>query len=306
MSVRVYGSDSVEKETFLYAVKGEESLYLDKYDIKAEGAEHKPCVIFMFGGGFVAGERDKESYIPYFHFLAESGYTVVSIDYRLGMKPVLENNDMSLRTFVKTFVNSIYMAAEDLFDATAFVYEKAGEWKIDRNMIIANGSSAGAISVLQGEYLIANHSELTAKLPAGFNYAGVISFAGAIFENARDIRFASAPCPVMMIHGDTDSNVPYDKLTKLGIGFYGSKHIAKKLDDMETPYWFTTYDNFDHTVAVRPMDNNRGDIILFLDQLVKQRKQFTVNNTVSEIGVPVKKKKFKLRDFINANFSGDE
>lgn len=303
LSVSVYGSDNVVRETRLFSVQGNDSLFMDKYSLG--GADVQPCVIFMFGGGFVTGKRDDSRYIPYFNFLLENGYKVISIDYRLGMKAVLENKDMSGRDFIKTFVGSIYMAVEDLFDATSAVCEKAGEWGIDRDMIIACGSSAGAISVLQGEYVIANNREAAAKLPAGFNYAGIISFAGAVFENARDINFASKPCPVLMYHGDADKNVPYDKLKKLGIGFYGSKHIAKKLDAIKSPYWFTTYENYDHVIALRPMDNNREDILLFLDQLVKDKKPLMINNNVYNTEVPVKKKKFKLMDFVRANFSGD-
>lgn len=301
-TMRSFAGDNIIKETYLYSVQNGDSLFLDKYSSVEKSVEAEPCVIFMFGGGFVSGVRDHEDYIPYFRFLVESGYKVVSIDYRLGMRPVLENPDMSARVFIGTFINAIYMATEDLFDATSFVYENAGEWGIDRKMIIANGSSAGAVSVLQGAYLISNGKELGAKLPAGFNYAGVISFAGAIFEHARDINFVSLPCPILMYHGDADSNVPYDKLTKLGLGFFGSKYIAKKLDAVKSPYWLTTYENFDHTIAIDPMDNNRQEILLFLDHLVKQQKPLAINNTVKEIGIPVKKKKFKLMDYVKANF----
>lgn len=297
------GGDKFSKKTYLYSVKDSDSLYLDKYSFADDTEDDKPCVIFMFGGGFITGVRDKESYIPYFRFLAENGYAVVSIDYRLGLKPVLENKDMSARDFIRTFVNAIYIAVEDLFDATAFTLGKADEWGIDPGMIIANGSSAGAISVLQGEYSITNRKEVASKLPEGFNYAGVISFAGAIFENARDINFGSAPCPILMFHGDADSNVPYDKLKKLGIGFYGSKHIAKKLDAMRSPYWFYSEENADHIVAVRPMDGNREEILFFLDKLVKGKEKTMINTNVNPIDSPVLKKKFKIMDFVKANFS---
>ena len=78
---------TVTKETYLYSVKGTDSLWLDKYDTpEIEGP--KPCVIYIFGGAFVQGERDDQRFVPFFDWLVTEGYCVVSIDYRLGLKPL--------------------------------------------------------------------------------------------------------------------------------------------------------------------------------------------------------------------------
>ena len=76
-----------DKKSYLYAVKGTDSLYLDHYVSSVSGK--RPCMIFMFGGGFVRGTRDTEGYIPYFHYLNDKGIDVVSIDYRLGLKSLM-------------------------------------------------------------------------------------------------------------------------------------------------------------------------------------------------------------------------
>lgn len=55
---------------------------------------------------------------------------------------------------------TISMAVEDLYDATAFIVDKADEWGIDSSQIVACGSSAGAITVLHGEYALCNASPL--------------------------------------------------------------------------------------------------------------------------------------------------
>ena len=47
-----------ERKTYLYAVKGADSLYLDHYSANVEG--YRPCVIYIFGGGFVNGVRYQE------------------------------------------------------------------------------------------------------------------------------------------------------------------------------------------------------------------------------------------------------
>lgn len=155
-TVTLLSGQAVRKETYLYAVKDTDSLYLDRY--RAVNAAGSPCVIFMFGGGFFTGSRDGKGYIPYFEFLAENGYTVVSIDYRLGFKSLAERGATTqersggkirqAKAFMALFLDVVNMAVEDLFDATAFVLDHAGDWGVDPGRIIANGSSAGAISVL--------------------------------------------------------------------------------------------------------------------------------------------------------------
>ncbi len=43
------------KQTLLYAVKDADSLFLDHYVADVEG--QRPCMIFVFGGGFAVHER---------------------------------------------------------------------------------------------------------------------------------------------------------------------------------------------------------------------------------------------------------
>ena len=50
---------AITKQTHLYAVKGTDSLYLDHYAAPVEGK--RPCVMLVFGGGFVGGARDHDT-----------------------------------------------------------------------------------------------------------------------------------------------------------------------------------------------------------------------------------------------------
>ena len=51
----------IAKYTDLYAVKGTDSLFLDRYTaVSVEQDDARPCLVFVFGGGFIAGERDAE------------------------------------------------------------------------------------------------------------------------------------------------------------------------------------------------------------------------------------------------------
>lgn len=301
VSIGIFANDGINKQTFTYSVKDNNTLQLDKYSLTNEtttGA--KPCIIFMFGGGFVNGKRDDNSYVEYFKKLVNKGYVVVSIDYRLGMKNT--GSQMDQMRFVVTLNNSISMAVEDLFDATAFVIKNAEEWNIDKNAIIANGSSAGAISVLQGVYNISNKTKLTQALPDNFNYAGVIAFAGAIFSMDGDLKWENPPAPIQMFHGDADSNVPYDKIEIFKFGFYGSKHIAEQFEGLNYPYYFYKVENAAHEIAGNPMTQCLDEIYSFIDKFALNKMQLMVNTGVKQIGKPEMKKDFQLEDYIKANF----
>lgn len=290
------------KKSYLYAVKGNDSLYLDHYVSPIEG--ERPCMMFVFGGGFVAGERDSEGYLPYFQFLNKVGYDVVSIDYRLGLKPLTTMQQLpSIRETIGMLNNAIKMAVEDLFSATLFVLENAEQWQINPNMIVTSGSSAGAITVLQAENAICNRTPSASVLPQGFNYAGVVSYAGAIFSVNGKPEWANQPCPIMFFHGSADAQVPYEKATMLGIGFYGPKYLVKEFEKSEWPHWFYDIEYHTHSIAYLPMINNHAEITTFLNDFVAKKRPLSLTTTVRDGELPKRETKFKVADYINANFS---
>lgn len=289
------------RQTFCYAVKGADSLYLDRYEVPATGVP-RPCMIFVFGGGFVGGTRDDARYLPYFDYLAEKGFVVVSIDYRLGLRELAVSGDFSPENVVATFARTIAMATEDLYDATAYVVEHAAEWNVDPACIVACGSSAGAITVLHGELGLCNRIDAAMRLPASFDYAGVISFAGAIYAPGEELHWNRKPAPIQLFHGDADANVPYGVVREQGLGFFGSQYIAAQLTAMGAPHYFYSAADADHRMALDPMDENRFEIDAFLQQLIFAREPLIVNTRVSRIGAPVLPKQFSIADYIQSNF----
>lgn len=290
----------VVKETCLYAVKGADSLFLDKY-VNAGIEKPEACVFFLFGGGFVNGQRDGDVYRNYFHTLAEAGYLVVSIDYRLGLKNVGKEAVASPEQFIALLKNAIDMAVEDLYDATSFVLSRA-DWGVDPSRMIISGSSAGAVAVLQAEYEIVRKSVLAQRLPEGFNYAGVMAFAGAILSLDGELSFNEHTCPLMLFHGNGDSNVPYDKLEMGLVGFYGSKHIADRMKVAERPYYFYNVNNAAHEIANTPMRENTDEMLIFLDKWVLREQPLFFESVVEKIGAPELKKDFGINDYMRANF----
>lgn len=290
------GSNSVvEKQSYIYSIKGVDTLRLDRYN-NPDISGGKPCLIYVFGGGFKGGNRSASEYNKLFNFLLDKGYQVISIDYRLGLKNVKE-----AAAYPAALPKSINLAVEDLYDATNFILDNAKEWGVDTNMLIPCGSSAGAITVLHAEYAITNKEELSKKLPDGFNYAGIISLAGAIFSHSGDLQWNVPPCPILLFHGDADRNVPFDKIEAMNMGFYGSKHISKQLSALKSPHFFYEVANAAHEISSTPIQDNLNEINSFLEQLVRDQKQLIIHTQVEQIGKPELDKDFELMDYINTN-----
>jgi acetyl esterase/lipase len=195
--------------TYMFERRDTCDLFLDVYN-PAKGSQtmlmdkEKPTIIFMFGGGFIAGERNNKSYSKWFNEMKNDGYRIVSIDYRLGLKGSKKVGIAQVNVLDK----AIHMAVEDLFSATNFMIENAESLGINPENIVISGSSAGAITVMQAEYEVCNKTSWAEVLPEGFNYTGVMSFAGAILSREGKVDYRNRPCPTLMLHGTADGLVP--------------------------------------------------------------------------------------------------
>ena len=200
------------------------------------------------------------------------------------------------------FRRLINIAVEDLFSATLYVIDNAERWQIDTDNIVTSGSSAGAITVLQAEQNICNRTARAAVLPAGFNYAGVISFAGAIFSTNGNPEWNNQPAPIMMFHGSADRQVPYEKATMLRVGFYGSKFLSDEFTKQGWPHWFYSINYDSHNVAGTPMFDNLNEIATFLKEFALARRSLTIKTDETDGELPKCKTKFKIMDYIEANY----
>lgn len=236
--------------TYLYHRQDTCDLFMDVYE-PADGSEEtymgmkKPAVIFMFGGGFIRGTRDDESYNSWFRMMTENGYRVISIDYRLGLKGSSKVGIAQVNVLDK----AIHMAVEDLFAATNFIIENADQLEVDPSNIVICGSSAGAISVMQAEYEIANRTEWASVLPAGFNYAGVMSFSGAILSRKGKVKYETEPCPTLMLHGTADKLVPYKQIAFFNLGFFGGGKLVERFAKFDYNYNMYHFVDYGHEIA---------------------------------------------------------
>lgn len=296
----------VMKETGIFSVKGDDTLRYDRYYSPgcmqcADTLSASPVVMFAFGGGFKGGDRASGKYLEYFEFLAREGYNVVSVDYRTMLAKADTSALASPMDFVAVLQGAVDTAVADLYDATTYVLERQKNWNIDPKLVIISGSSAGAITVLQAEYYLCNSALLASRLPEGFRYAGVLSFAGAI-SSADSLHWDTLPCPIMLFHGDADRVVPFRSayIPRLG-GLWGSSAIADCLDAAETSYSFFTIVDAGHEIATLPMTRNLYDIAGFLSSQVLGARKLAVRTVESVPGAPHAEKDFTITDYLNSN-----
>ena len=216
--------------TYCFVQRDTCSLYLDVYaptpgSQTTIGDKAKPTVLFVFGGGFFEGERNNRGHQYWFKMLVDAGYSVVAIDYRLGLKG-FRGAGLN-KAFINATHNAIDMAVDDLYAATLWLLEHGSEVGVDARNIVVSGSSAGAITVMQAEYELANRTERCALLPADFNYTGVMSFSGALYSLKGSPKYENEPCPTLLFHGTDDKIVPYKQLRLGRLFFGGAKPISK-------------------------------------------------------------------------------
>lgn len=236
--------------TYLFAQRDTCDLYLDLYR-PTKGSEtsihgmKKPAIIFMFGGGFTSGVRNNPRYQIWFKQMNDLGYSVISIDYRLGLK----GTDKVGVAQVNVLDKAIHMAVEDLFSATSFIIDNAEQLGVEADNLVLSGSSAGAISVMQAEYELANRTSWAQVLPENFRYAGVMSFAGAILSREGKLDYKREPAPTLILHGTADKVVPYKQIKLFNLGFFGGAKICKRFEKFGYNYNMYHFLDKGHIIA---------------------------------------------------------
>ena len=273
--------------TCLFAHRDTCDLYLDIYNPAPGSATSidgvaKPSILFVFGGGFVMGERNNESYLPWYKMLTDDGYRVIAVDYRLGLKGVKKMGVAQ----VKQLDKAIHMAVEDVFSAVAFLDQNSGRFGIQMDNIVLSGSSAGAITALQADWESANRTEWARELPEGFRFAGVMSFSGAIYSDKGVPKYSSAPAPTLLLHGTDDQLVPYTRIKFLNLIFAGSDVLAKSFRENGYNYNILRFKDRGHEIA-NNMVISYLDEIKFLETNVMKKERRIVDSMIDDPSIPV-------------------
>ena len=243
-------SATAQTKTTYPFVERDSTLYLDVHQPTVARADHA-AVLSVFGGGFITGRRDDNYQSGLADSLVNRGFTVICIDYRLGLKDsVMVATHQRLLQLDDLFQYCIDIATEDCAAAVAWVCEHADEIGIDPAKLVLTGSSAGAITVLQLDYCRANGLPLASALPKDWKPAAVIPYAGGIMCRKRDLHYDTDPAPTLLMHGTKDRIVAYKGF---GVPFhaklFGSKTIDKKMNGQDIPHWFIRFEGIGHEVA---------------------------------------------------------
>lgn len=264
------------QETYRFAGRDTCALYLDIYrpapgsQTTLDGIE-KPAILYVFGGGFITGQRNDPYILPWVKLLQEDGYSVVTIDYRLGMKgyPVKKGLSGAYKASDR-FLLAQTVGVEDVFDAISYLRERRDSLGIDPDNLVISGSSAGAIISLAAMHAVSNGQ--AQGQPRDFRFKGVISFAGAIISTSGAPTFRNPPCPVLLFHGTADQAVAYDHFGAFGRGIWGSSYLASYFKKRGWNYNIWRFDGFTHGVAA------------YMKELWTIEKDFLENDVVRGIG----------------------
>lgn len=194
-------------------------LKMDLY-FPVQPADPAPAVMFVHGGGWVAGTKTGTPGMSYFVELARRGYLVASIDYRLAPTYTFPANIIDVKCAVRS------------------LRANAAQWNIDPDRIGAWGASAGGhlVALLGtsdtsagwdvGEYLDQSSrvnvvvdmygiSDLTTEYVVG-NVRGLDRMVFGAKSQADPILRTASPTtyitaddpPFLILHGDFDETVP--------------------------------------------------------------------------------------------------
>lgn len=218
------GIQNVEYKTIPYKIIPEKELTFDYY---SAGTETKaPCIIVIHGGSWAAG--DSKQLPDLNHYLANKGYNVAAINYRLA--PQYQ-----------------YPApVEDTRDAINYLASHAEELNIDTSNFILLGRSAGGQIALMTGYTLNNKNikgVISFYAPADMEWGAKIKtnhwvlntdkvlgdyVGGSVYDFPDKYKACSAPQfvsettpPTLTIHGKIDAMVAFEH----------SIRLQKKLND---------------------------------------------------------------------------
>lgn len=264
-----------DRTTVEFVVRDSKPILMDIYQMDTTPAADgkRPVFIYSFGGAWMMGSRIDSLCNPLYDHLCEKGWVCVAIDYRLGSargrdgKPLITPPEG-----YNAFQYSIDIGVEDIYAAASWLVKHADEYNIDPEKIVISGSSAGAVNSMNAEYYISTGNKIaTDNLPEGFNFAGVIPMAGAVYltgENDTELRWGKKPCPMCFFHGSADPTVTFDIERGAARHGFGPNYVAKQLYAMDVPYMLNEYHDGDHVNALLALKWFWNEIDSFLDRIV--------------------------------------
>ena len=262
----------VKIDSVVYLTHDGKQLYMDVYQPTGDTAVKRPLVILAHGGSFMHGDRHSDCLPALCRELAQRGYVVASIDYRLTNLLGMASRRNAYGSMMKAVADGRNCVRWFINDAA-----KSNTYHINAGRIFFGGSSAGAILAEQLGFIdsaaecssvlcrmVSRYLPDTGALPP-HSIRGIISLAGAVLDT--NIIGPGQP-PLLHIQGDADRVVPFAyKRPIYGLapfklaGLAGSRrrYVSQKLD-----YTEYVFKKMGHT----PWDNDNKTLAIVIEQMV--------------------------------------
>jgi hypothetical protein len=150
-------------------------LLCDIFEPTGDTCSSRPCIVCVFGGGFVSGNRggnggdgDAQTYANY-------GYVAVAIDYRIWGA----ENDANHKIWPAGFV----VTAQDVRACVRFMRANASKYRIDTSRVAVSGCSSGAFIALNVAFM-----DKPSKIPSIVDtnkYGGIEGKSGTPGVNSK-------------------------------------------------------------------------------------------------------------------------
>jgi len=193
-----------------------QDLLLDVYTpASVESNQKFPLVLFVHGGGFEGGDKAQAG--GYLKTFVNSGYVGVSINYRLGW-----TNESTCSGDTTECKEAIYRSIQDMKAALRYVVAHAEEYHIDTGYLFLSGSSAGAVTVLNSEFLtqaqlntiilgvetkLGGIDNADNSLTDTYTIKGITAVSGCVGDS--EVITNSNAIPLILFHGGQDEVIPY-------------------------------------------------------------------------------------------------
>lgn len=195
-----------------------ESLYLDLYFPPGfTNTQKYPLAMLIHGGSYLTGDKAemKNDCIV----LADSGFVVASINYRMGWDDGIGQCDGDMESKNE----AAYRAMQDSNAAFRFLAARADKFGIDTTWFFIGGQSAGSSLALNTAYI--NNTVAQQAYPELYVMLGPLNNSGNPLTNTFTIKGicnmwgalpdstlinSSNALPTISFHGVQDSVVPYD------------------------------------------------------------------------------------------------
>jgi alpha/beta superfamily hydrolase len=283
-------------------------LKLDVYYPKSDVFKNRPLVMLIHGGAFYIGSKESACEQTLATSLAQCGYLVASIDYRLGFK--LTPADIEL---------SAYRAVQDAHAALRFLSHNARGLGIDPSQVYLGGTSAGAVASLNVAFmdnderperileaskagLVGRIEESGNKYTEKFEIKAVANLWGAVSD--LNILDADQKISVLSIHGTADEVVPFENdypfrnslmVNRLVMDkMYGSKSIYNQLKIQGNKTRLIALEGLGH----EPELETYNTLNQYMDTITNQVIKFFYEETAPKVFLPASQLNISENDLI--------